>query len=150
MTVWQPHNTNYKNIVAQKCRCKSIRNQLFPCGPPPQYWVGPRKLNFRVRMGSGVSNLVWPYDNCTTTQTIKIFCKWNYNLGLQSLMPLSPLISVFIFNNFGTSTRLQILTTPMRSRWQGIGYSSQPAISHHQFSLHAVGYCPWAKMTSAA
>ena len=32
----------------------------FPGGPPPQYWPGLSPLNFRVRMGSGVFDEVWP------------------------------------------------------------------------------------------
>ena len=43
----------------------------FPGGPPPQYWPGLSPLNFRVRMGSGVFDEVWPLANANdqTTQT---------------------------------------------------------------------------------
>ena len=32
----------------------------FPGGPPPQYYPGLATVNFRVRMGSGVFDAVWP------------------------------------------------------------------------------------------
>ena len=44
-------------------------------------------------------------------------------------------------------TESNINFIPLGRSRQGIGFSSQPAISHHQFTLHAVGYCPWAKIT---
>ena len=40
----------------------------FPGGPPPQYWPGLSPLNFRVRMGSGVFDEVWPLAT-TNSQT---------------------------------------------------------------------------------
>ena len=49
-------------------RCKNdlwyVKSQQhpkgFPGGPPPQYWPGLSPLDFRVRMGSGVFDEVWP------------------------------------------------------------------------------------------
>ena len=41
---------------------KNIRHPRFPRGPPPQYWSGPMVLNFAVRMGCGVSTMVWSND----------------------------------------------------------------------------------------
>ena len=35
----------------------------FPGGPPPQYYPGLSPLNFRVQMGSGVLDEVWPTAN---------------------------------------------------------------------------------------
>ena len=35
----------------------------FPGGPPPQYWPGLSPLDFRVRMGSGIFDEVWPLAN---------------------------------------------------------------------------------------
>jgi hypothetical protein len=35
----------------------------FPGGPPPQYYPGLATFNFRVRMGSGAFDAVWPLAN---------------------------------------------------------------------------------------
>ena len=39
---------------------KSWQHTGFPSGPPPQYSLCLKPLNFRVRMGSGAYGLVWP------------------------------------------------------------------------------------------
>ena len=36
-------------------------------------------------------------------------------------------------------------TSPLGLGWKDIGFNSQPTISHHQFTLHAVGYCSFDK-----
>ena len=41
---------------------KNIRHPRFPRGPPPQYWLGPTVLDFAVRMGYGISTVVWSND----------------------------------------------------------------------------------------
>ena len=44
-----------------KCKkSKSYQHLKFPSGPPPQYLIGLKPLNFGVRMGSGAFGLVWP------------------------------------------------------------------------------------------
>ena len=39
---------------------KGYQHEGFPSGPPPQYSLRLKPLNFGVRMGSGVLGLVWP------------------------------------------------------------------------------------------
>mgnify|MGYP000409802913 CR=1 FL=1 len=39
---------------------KSYQHLKFPSGPPPQYLIGLKPLNFGVRKGSGAFGLVWP------------------------------------------------------------------------------------------
>ena len=34
--------------------------EVFPGGPPPQYWPGPMLLNFGGRQRSGAFNMAWP------------------------------------------------------------------------------------------
>jgi len=42
-------------------KCKSQQHPKdFPGGHPPQYYPGLPPLNFRVRMGSGAFDAVWP------------------------------------------------------------------------------------------
>lgn len=38
-----------------------MQHRDFPGGHPSQYYSGPKALNFRVLMGSGVVALVWPH-----------------------------------------------------------------------------------------
>ena len=45
---------NLKNIE------KPTAPKDFPSGPPPQYYPGRTPFNFRVQMGSGAFDLVWP------------------------------------------------------------------------------------------
>lgn len=40
---------------------KWMQHRDFPGGHPSQYYSGPKALNFRVLMGSGVVALVWPH-----------------------------------------------------------------------------------------
>ena len=51
--------TNQKKRYSPK---KNIRHPRFPRGPPPQYWSGPMVLDFAVRMGCGISTMVWSND----------------------------------------------------------------------------------------
>ena len=54
-------NKMKSKIPKTRCRKKSQQHPKgFPGGPPPQYWPGLSPLNFRVRMGSGVFDEVWP------------------------------------------------------------------------------------------
>ena len=54
-----------------ECQNKNTKSQQhpkgFPGGPPPQYWPGLSPLNFRVRMGSGVFDEVWPLAKTSAT-----------------------------------------------------------------------------------
>lgn len=40
---------------------QKIQHQVFPCGHPPQYWLGPPKLSLRDRTGTRVFFEVWSY-----------------------------------------------------------------------------------------
>ena len=51
-------NSYGENIKLASIKIKNIQHLRFPCGPPPQYQVGPTLLDFRVRMGSGISKVV--------------------------------------------------------------------------------------------
>ena len=42
---------------------KWMQHRDFPGGHPSQYYSGPKALNFRVLMGSGVVALVWPHHD---------------------------------------------------------------------------------------
>ena len=37
-----------------------LQHPVFPCGPPPEYYLDPTQLNFTVRMGCGAFCVVWP------------------------------------------------------------------------------------------
>ena len=41
-------------------KVKSYQHAGFPSGPPPQYSLRLKPLNFEVRMGFGALGLVWP------------------------------------------------------------------------------------------
>ena len=43
----------------------------FPGGPPPQYWPGLSPLDFRVRMGSGIFDEVWPLANVNANSWVR-------------------------------------------------------------------------------
>ena len=57
---------------------KNIRHPRFPRGPPPQYWSGPMVLNFAVRMGCGVSTMVWSNDE--SLSRLQHLTLWNSNI----------------------------------------------------------------------
>ena len=40
---------------------EKAQHRAFPRGPPPQYYPSQIQLNCAVRMGSGVSWIVWPH-----------------------------------------------------------------------------------------
>ena len=50
----------YAYSMAESKSAKSYQHLRFPSGPPPQYLIGLKPLNFGVRMGSGAFGLVWP------------------------------------------------------------------------------------------
>ena len=60
-------------------KTKNIRHPRFPRGPPPQYWSGPMVLNFAVRMGCGVSTMVWSNDE--PLSRLQHLTLWDSNIG---------------------------------------------------------------------
>jgi hypothetical protein len=44
----------------QKTKNKKLQHLEFPRGPPPQYYLGLKELNFANRTGCGAFPLVWP------------------------------------------------------------------------------------------
>ena len=76
----------------------------FPGGPPPQYWPGLSPLNFRVQMGSGVFDEVWPLAKANETSPLT--CRYQ-----DSSTTVKPLVvgigDVFSWNHICARTTIK-------------------------------------------